>query len=36
MTLLELPGELFDTILHFAINARGLKRGLRLRLINRK
>ncbi|KAH6873357.1 ankyrin repeat-containing domain protein [Alternaria rosae] len=34
MKFLELPGELFDTILHFAINARGLKRGLRLRLIN--
>jgi len=35
MKLLDLPRELFEAILHYAILARGTKRGLRLRLINR-
>jgi hypothetical protein len=34
MKLLDLPTELFEKILHDAFQARGLKRGMRLRLVN--
>jgi hypothetical protein len=34
MRLLELPTELFEKILHDAFVVRGLKRGMRLRLVN--
>jgi hypothetical protein len=36
MKLLDLPLELFREILVRAVIARGIKRGLRLRLVNRK
>jgi hypothetical protein len=36
MGLLALPTELFENILHDAFKARGLKRGMRLRLVNSK
>jgi hypothetical protein len=36
MGLLELPTELFEEILHQAIKVRGIKRGLRLRLVSSK
>ncbi|KAH8731803.1 ankyrin repeat-containing domain protein [Phaeosphaeriaceae sp. PMI808] len=35
MGLLELPTELFEHIIHDAIQIRGLKRGMRLRLVNK-
>jgi hypothetical protein len=34
MNLIQLPTELFEAILHKAMVLRGLKRGLRLRLVN--
>jgi len=34
MEILDLPTEVFEAILGYCIVARGLKRGLRLRLVN--
>lgn len=36
MRLLDLPPELMHEVLPHAVTVRGLKRGLRLRLVNRK